>query len=249
MFRIKSTLLNAFKSCQRNKCVKYTYSICVNKFKTCTLISHIDLCINNWMQKRWILEMRLFTDIGKLHRTSWIGDQRHAAISTMLVILFIACFHVITINGQQKGDEVCETLPSEIHLIKGMRKSSLHWDRNCAINCDSKLKFMICALLFDFSEEYDELGRLQRTCNGEVQVNKCEGLCNSQVQPSVITPTGFLKECYCCRESYLHERVVTLSHCYDPDGTRLTAPEMSTMDIRLKEPAECRCFKCGDFSR
>lgn len=42
-------------------------------------------------------------------------------------------------------------------------------------------------------EEYDELGRLQRTCNGEVQVNKCEGLCNSQVQPSVITPTGFLK--------------------------------------------------------
>lgn len=37
------------------------------------------------------------------------------------------------------------------------------------------------------------MGRLQRTCNGEVQVNKCEGLCNSQVQPSVITPTGFLK--------------------------------------------------------
>lgn len=93
------------------------------------------------------------------------------------------------------------------------------------------------------------MGRLQRTCNGEVQVNKCEGLCNSQVQPSVITPTGFLKECYCCRESYLHERVVTLTHCYDPDGTRLTGLEMATMDIRLKEPAECRCFKCGDFSR
>lgn len=37
----------------------------------------------------------------------------------MLVILFIACFHVITTNAQQKGDEVCETLPSEIHLIKG----------------------------------------------------------------------------------------------------------------------------------
>lgn len=100
-----------------------------------------------------------------------------------------------------------------------------------------------------FPEEYDELGRLQRTCNGEVQVNKCEGLCNSQVQPSVITPTGFLKECYCCRESYLHERLVTLSHCYDPDGTRLMTPEMASMDIRLKEPAECRCFKCGDFSR
>ena len=106
----------------------------------------------------------------------------------------------------------------------------------------------------------------QRTCNGEVQVNKCEGLCNSQVQPSVITPTGFLKvthnfpyktnvmsqfhqECYCCRESFLRERLVTLTHCYDPDGARLTGPELATMDIRLKEPADCRCFKCGDFSR
>lgn len=42
-------------------------------------------------------------------------------------------------------------------------------------------------------EEFDQLGRLQRTCNADVDVNKCEGLCNSQVQPSVITPTGFLK--------------------------------------------------------
>lgn len=98
-------------------------------------------------------------------------------------------------------------------------------------------------------EEYDELGRLQRTCNGEVAVKKCEGFCNSQVQPSVITQTGFLKECYCCRESYLRERLVTLSHCYDPDGGRLTNPEMATMEIKLKEPYECRCFKCGDFSR
>ncbi|XP_055689977.1 uncharacterized protein LOC129793744 [Lutzomyia longipalpis] len=115
-------------------------------------------------------------------------------------------------QNQPKGDENCETMPSEIHLIK---------------------------------EEFDELGRLQRTCNGEVNVNKCEGLCNSQVQPSVITPTGFLKECYCCRESYLRERLVTLTHCYDPDGARLAQPEMATMDIRLKEPADCRCFKCG----
>ncbi|KAG5679351.1 hypothetical protein PVAND_008922 [Polypedilum vanderplanki] len=98
-------------------------------------------------------------------------------------------------------------------------------------------------------EEYDELGRLQRTCDGEVTVNKCEGFCNSQVQPSVITPTGFLKECYCCRESYLKDTLVTLSHCYDPDGIRLMTSELATMDLRLKEPAECKCFKCGDFSR
>ncbi|CAH0557448.1 unnamed protein product [Brassicogethes aeneus] len=98
-------------------------------------------------------------------------------------------------------------------------------------------------------EEYDELGRLQRTCNGEIAVNKCEGSCKSQVQPSVITPTGFLKECYCCRESYLRERIITLTHCYDPDGVRLTGENNNAMDIKLKEPAECKCYKCGDFSR
>lgn len=47
--------------------------------------------------------------------------------------------------------------------------------------------------LFTFLEEYDELGRLQRTCNGEVGVNKCEGSCKSQVEPSIGRPTGFSK--------------------------------------------------------
>lgn len=46
---------------------------------------------------------------------------------------------------------------------------------------------------FSASEEFDDLGRLQRTCSSDVSVNKCEGACTSQVQPSVITPTGFLK--------------------------------------------------------
>ena len=46
---------------------------------------------------------------------------------------------------------------------------------------------------FAASEEFDDLGRLQRTCSSDVSVNKCEGACTSQVQPSVITPTGFLK--------------------------------------------------------
>lgn len=42
-------------------------------------------------------------------------------------------------------------------------------------------------------DEYDEIGRLRRTCSGDVSVTKCEGFCNSQVQPSVITTTGFSK--------------------------------------------------------
>lgn len=70
-------------------------------------------------------------------------------------------------------------------------------------------------------DEYDEIGRLRRTCSGDVSVTKCEGFCNSQVQPSVITTTGFSKECYCCRESYLKERFVILNQCYDADGIKL----------------------------
>ncbi|XP_067625635.1 partner of bursicon [Eurosta solidaginis] len=141
-------------------------------------------------------------------------------ISWLLVFIFALSRsverHVTAMRySQGTGDENCETLKSEIHLIK---------------------------------EEFDELGRMQRTCNADVIVNKCEGLCNSQVQPSVITPTGFLKECYCCRESFLKEKIITLTHCYDPDGTRLSSPEMATMDIRLREPTDCKCFKCGDFS-
>ncbi|XP_034238241.1 partner of bursicon [Thrips palmi] len=119
-------------------------------------------------------------------------------------------------RARAENEEACETLPSEIHIVK---------------------------------EEFDELGRLSRTCNGDIAVNKCEGACTSQVQPSVITPTGFLKECYCCRESFLRERVVALTHCYDPDGARLTAEGRSSMEVKLREPADCRCFKCGDYSR
>ncbi|XP_059057384.1 partner of bursicon isoform X1 [Achroia grisella] len=98
-------------------------------------------------------------------------------------------------------------------------------------------------------EEFDDLGRLVRSCSGEVNVNKCEGLCSSQVQPSVVTATGFLKECFCCRENFLRERLVTLTHCYDPDGLRLEEEDRAIMEVRLREPDNCKCYKCGDFSR
>ncbi|XP_020708533.2 mucin-5B [Athalia rosae] len=94
-------------------------------------------------------------------------------------------------------------------------------------------------------EEYDDQGSLRRTCGGDITVTKCEGFCNSQVQPSVVTTTGFLKECFCCRESYLKEREVFLDHCYDADGVRLVSDETASMEIKLREPAECKCYKCG----
>lgn len=95
---------------------------------------------------------------------SYSSSSIYGLLSWLLVLLFVLSRlekHVSALRyAQGTGDENCETLKSEIHLIK---------------------------------EEFDELGRMQRTCNADVIVNKCEGLCNSQVQPSVITPTGFLK--------------------------------------------------------
>ncbi|XP_063978645.1 partner of bursicon isoform X2 [Diachasmimorpha longicaudata] len=98
-------------------------------------------------------------------------------------------------------------------------------------------------------EEFDEGGILLRTCSDDLSVTKCEGFCNSQVQPSIMTTTGFFKDCYCCRESYLKERSIVLHHCYSPDGIKLMTAETATMEIKLREPADCQCFKCGDFSR
>ncbi|EAA09095.3 AGAP004506-PA [Anopheles gambiae str. PEST] len=148
-------------------------------------------------------------------RTALAASNCCSIVLCCVLLLTLTLTVAVTAQHNQ-ADETCETLPSEIHLIK---------------------------------EEYDELGRLYRTCNGDVTVNKCEGKCNSQVQPSVITATGFLKECYCCRESFLRERQLQLTHCYDPDGVRMTDHESATMEIRLKEPVDCKCFKCGEMVR
>lgn len=42
-------------------------------------------------------------------------------------------------------------------------------------------------------EEKDENGLVYRTCEGDLTVSKCEGTCNSQLHPSVASPTGFKK--------------------------------------------------------
>lgn len=42
-------------------------------------------------------------------------------------------------------------------------------------------------------EEHDQAGNVIRICEGTIIVNKCEGTCVSQLQPSVTKPTGFLK--------------------------------------------------------
>lgn len=59
-------------------------------------------------------------------------------------------------------------------------------------------------------EEYDDLGNVVRSCEGTIGVTKCEGSCNSQIQPSVVTPTGFLK----VSSKILYDKYPEVTHFY-----------------------------------
>jgi len=95
-------------------------------------------------------------------------------------------------------------------------------------------------------EIYQPSGQLERTCEGEIAVSKCEGSCSSKVRPSAVSHTGFYKDCQCCRETTLRQRAVTLNKCYDPNGKTMTG-DKEKYAINLKEPVECRCYRCGDL--
>ncbi|OXA56710.1 partner of bursicon [Folsomia candida] len=97
-------------------------------------------------------------------------------------------------------------------------------------------------------EIYAANGQMERTCEGEVAVSKCEGSCASKVRPSAVSHSGFMKDCQCCRESNLRSREITLTKCYDQDGKLLTG-DKETYVISLKEPADCRCYRCGESAQ
>jgi hypothetical protein len=93
-------------------------------------------------------------------------------------------------------------------------------------------------------DEYDRNSLLVRTCEESIAVSKCEGACASSTQPSALSSRGFNKECHCCRESSYRQRQITLTHCYNPDGGRLTG-DMGTMIVTVSEPVDCKCHECG----
>lgn len=50
----------------------------------------------------------------------------------------------------------------------------------------------------------------------------------------------------CCRETWMKQKDVILSKCYDPDGEMLVDDEkLSQMTVSMEEPQECNCHKCG----
>merc|ERR1712106_496871 len=93
-------------------------------------------------------------------------------------------------------------------------------------------------------EEYSVSKELMRTCEEDVELNKCEGSCVSSTQPSAMERSGFSKDCKCCRESSYHEKTLTLNSCFDQDGHKLDG-SLATMQVTIQEPAGCQCFGCG----
>ena len=95
-------------------------------------------------------------------------------------------------------------------------------------------------------DELDESGNVVRTCEGSISVTKCEGTCRSELRPSVSSPSGLFKECYCCRESSMKFKIFSLNDCFTPDGVRINHPSnKAVMEIKMKEPDGCSCHTCG----
>ncbi|CAG0889956.1 unnamed protein product [Cyprideis torosa] len=99
---------------------------------------------------------------------------------------------------------------------------------NMADDDDRETCRMVPKTIHLTKDELNVNGRLERTCVEDTAVNKCEGTCFSEVHPSIKMPTGFLKNCFCCRETSLRDRKVKLSKCYDTDGVQLAGEKGRT---------------------
>lgn len=47
-------------------------------------------------------------------------------LKVLVTLALVLLTEICVVHSQQRGDEVCETLPSQIHLIKGM--AMLHFE-------------------------------------------------------------------------------------------------------------------------
>lgn len=70
---------------------------------------------------------------------------------------------------------------SELELLAGASASS-----TVSSTCH-----MLPSEIHVTKEHLDESGSTVRTCEGDLQVNKCDGSCTSELRPSITSPTGF----------------------------------------------------------
>ena len=79
---------------------------------------------------------------------------------------------IMTISARAEYENSCETLSSEIHLVKVFPNFSL---KTFKLQCHVSLQ-----------EEYTKGKELVRTCEDDVDMSKCEGYCVSTTTPSAM---------------------------------------------------------------
>ncbi|XP_059168213.1 partner of bursicon-like [Physella acuta] len=77
-------------------------------------------------------------------------------------------------------------------------------------------------------------------CIGQATLNKCEGMCESSVTPSVNLYPGFKKNCRCCKEKTTESKEVLLTQCYK-DKTEIMSQSVSVV---VKDITSCQCERC-----
>ncbi|XP_067650250.1 partner of bursicon-like [Haliotis asinina] len=82
--------------------------------------------------------------------------------------------------------------------------------------------------------------RLQVSCVARLTVNKCEGVCESVLSPSV-HHYPFKKDCRCCREGEQAQRRIVMQECYGEDGNLMPHLHPTTT---IKDLRNCDCFRC-----
>lgn len=177
-----------------------------------------------------------------------------AMLKYATVVLLLVSGTLASKVSQLSG--TCETLPSTVHITKGkplnetaspLVSMKLHAQRNTprAGSCRGRARVT--------SAWPSARARARRKCSrrwcippdfsryAPIGARRFTG-----THARALAAIG-AQECMCCRESFLREKTVTLSHCYDSSGTRL-AGRNASLDVKLREPADCKCFRCGDLS-
>ena len=73
---------------------------------------------------------------------------------------------------------------SELDILASSRSAATAASSTC---------HMLPSVIHITKEDIGESGSTVRTCEGDLQVNKCDGSCLSELRPSITSPTGFAK--------------------------------------------------------
>lgn len=130
-----------------------------------------------------------------------------ACVSLILALVFVFNVNLSLCNLRDKvaslSEDGIDLLEQERQLIQKLKEqleksSTIPPDASeLDVLASSSTSSASCHLLpteiHVTKEELDESGNTVRTCEGDLQVHKCEGSCSSELRPSITSPTGFAK--------------------------------------------------------